>query len=573
MFGEDYFKARESLASLASRVVELADKTESNKAPLVSEDITQGLISPYLFVVCGESNSGKSTLLNGIFGQELCGNDPSAQPSKIQWFRHGEKSLDKEITPLIEECYRPIPFLKQFNLMDTPGTNSGSKAHQPVTQKFLPSADLIFWVIPVGNPWGASLWDFVSQQNESILKKSVIVLQQAELQDENDLKIILGHVQDLAVQRLSYVPPLFPVSSKQASEAKLAHSVNAALWQDSGYPALEQHIAETVEQSPARQRMLVDIRKAIVDVLRSIEQTVEQRAEQLEGNESFLRELEAEVSHERNRHTAEFAVNFTGMREVFAGKNKEAKCYVRKKLGFFSTLKSLFVAENTSKVIESWLIESVESSVSEQADMDGNRVVDDCHQHWQTVMPRVKKKLAIELPDFDDSEDGFDSIREGFGERLTSSAHQALLNLRIRKGLNPHIVRRREQLKNWLYLCLVFLLASGVAGALDLGSHYYVAYGLFAVSSTFLLIFAVRVRLTAKHLAKSLSARLENGRMSFSRALEQDYKEGVRSFYTEYGSLLSSVRQHIFKAQQELQPNLEQRNRLFLELMIIEQDL
>lgn len=573
MFGEDYFKARESLSNLASRVVELADKTESNKAPLVSEDIAQGLISPFLFVVCGESNSGKSTLLNGIFGQKMCGARSSAQAAKIQWFRYGRKNSDKEVTPLIEECYRPIPFLKQFNLMDTPGTNAGDKAHQSVTEKFLPSADLIFWIVPVGNPWGASLWDFVSQQNDRILKKSVIVLQQSDLKDANDLEIILGHVRDLAVQRLGRVPPIFSVSSKQALQAKLANPVNAQLWRDSGYPGLERHIAEAVEQSPARQRMLVDIRKAIVEVLRNIEKTVEQRAELLEGNESFLRELEAEVDQERNKHAAEFAINFSGMREVFAGQNKEAKRYVRKKLGFCSTLKSLFVAENTSKVIESWLIESVESSVSERADRDGSQLVDDCHQHWQTVIPRVKKKLAIELADFDDSEDGFDLIREGFGERLTRSARQALLNLRIRKGINPHLVKRREQLKNWLYLCLVFLLASGVAGALDLGSRYYVAFGLFALSSVFLLIFAVRVRFTAKHLAKFLSLRLEDGRLSFTRALEQDYKEGVRSFYTEYGSQLSRVRQHIFKAQQELQPHLEQRNGLFLELMIIEQDL
>jgi len=573
MFGADYFKARESLSNLASRVVELADKTESDKASLESEDIAQGLVSPFLFVVCGESNSGKSTLLNGIFGQEMCGALSSTQSSKIQWLRYGRKHLDKEITPLIEECYRPIPFLKQFNLMDTPGTNRGGKTHQSITERFLPSADLVFWIVPVGNPWGASLWDFVSQQNDSILKKSVIILQQSDLRDANDLEVILGHVRDLAVQRLGSVPPIFPVSSKQALQAKLANPVNAQLWRDSGYPALERHIAEVIEQSPARQRMLVDIRKAIVDVLRNIEKTVELRAELLQGNETFLRELEAEVNHERNRHSAEFAINFSGMREVFAGKNKEAKRYVRKKLGFVSTLKSLLVAENTSKVIESWLIESVESSVSEQADIDGAQLVDDCHQHWQTVMPRVKKKLAIELADFDDSDDGFDSIREGFAERLTSSARQALLNLRIRKGLNPQIVKRREQLKNWLYLCLVFLLASGVAGALDLGARYYVAFGLLAVSSIFLLIFAVRVRLTAKRLAKFLSFRLEDGRLSFTRALEQDYKDGVRSFYTEYGSQLSSVRQHIFKAQQELQPNLEQRNRLFLELMIIEQDL
>jgi len=79
--------------------------------------------------------------------------------------------------------------------------------------------------------------------------------------------------------------------------------------------------------------------------------------------------------------------------------------------------------------------------------------------------------------------------------------------------------------------------------------------------------------MTAKKITKSLGRRLESARIPFSQALEHDYKDGVRSFYSEYGNLLSRVRLHIFKAQKEHQPNLEQRNRLFLELMIVEQDL
>jgi tRNA U34 5-carboxymethylaminomethyl modifying GTPase MnmE/TrmE len=296
MFGDNYFKTRERLADLAARVIEIADRTGADQSPMTDDGIVHGLISPFLFVACGESQSGKSMLLNGIFGQEVCQISNGGRPPKVRWYKHAKKSANKEVTPLVEECYRPVDFLEHFNLMDTPGTDVsigdlGNLECQKITERFLPASDLVFWVLPVSNPWGASLWKFFSAQSDAILKKSVIILQQTDLKDEGDIEIILGHVRDLAQQRLGTVPPIFPVSGLWSMRAKRSNPVDAQLWHDSGYPALERHIVELVEHSPARQRMLLDIRKSLAEVLRSIEQAVEHRAHLLEGNEQFLRDL------------------------------------------------------------------------------------------------------------------------------------------------------------------------------------------------------------------------------------------------------------------------------------------
>ena len=573
MFGADYFESRAKLADLAARVIELADKTGADQSALEDDDIAESLVSPYLFTACGEVNAGKSTLLNGIFGSEVCAANETSAAAPLRWFRYGDKTRNKEVTPQVEECYRPVEFLKRFNLIDAPGAHSSVNDQQQSAERFFPASDLIFWVIPESNPWGASLWDFISSQSETILQKSVLILEQKDSGDRSDIEIILGHVRDLARQRLGHVPPIFPVSSEAALQAKLANPVDSELWLQSGYPELEQYIADAVDHSPARQKMLVDIRRAIADVLRDIERAVEQRASQLKDNEQFLRGLESEVDGERKSHSSDFDLKFAEMREVFAGTNKECKRYVRRKLGFWSTLKSLFTAENTSKTIEACLADSIESSVEAQANIDGGHLVADCRKHWETVRPRVKKKLSIHLDDFDRSGDGFDSICESFNERMAHSARQAVMNLRIRKALNPQVVERREHLKTWLYLTLIFFLFAGMSGVLGVGSGLYISVGLLALAFLSALVFTIRVRFTGKKITKSLGRRLESARMSFAWAIERDYKDGVRGFYIEYSSLLSSVRRHIFEAQQEFRPNLAQRNRLFLELMIIEREM
>jgi len=583
MFGEGYFRSRRCLADLAARVLELADRTGADSSTLSEGHVVDGLESPFLFLTCGESRSGKSTVFNGIFGENICeaSSERSAvgKPPRVQWYRYGEKRQNKEITPLMEECYRPIDFLEGFNLMDTPGidqsTASASGAEiQGIIQRFLPTADIVLWVVPVSNPWGAPFWKFFAHQTEAVLKKSVIVLQQTDLQSEGELKVILGHVRDLAKQRLGVVPPIFPVSAKRALMAKRADPVDVSQWRSSGFPELEEFIEERVSTSPARLQILTDTRKALAEVLRNIEQAVEDRARLLEGNENFLRELESEVEAERLRNSAQFTVKFAVMREVFAGKNKEVKRYVRRKLGFVSTLKSLFLAENTAKVIEAWLVDAIEASVQEQASLDAEQVVEACQEHWETVRPRVKERLSIRLNNFDELSDEIDLIRKDFKELMGGAARKALLNMRIRKAINPSIVARRENLKSWVYATLIMVICAGVSGTLGWGPSGYPALLpliFLAGAGVSMVFFAIRVRLTAKKISKSLSHNLGSEGFTFTQALEQDYKEGIREFYSAYGSLLGSVRQSIYKAQQEHKPNLEQRNRLFLELMILEQ--
>ena len=73
MLGERYFATRERLSGLLADIAALAAETGTDLADLLPpRSLAQGLGPPFLFVVCGEVNAGKSTFLNGLFGQDLC---------------------------------------------------------------------------------------------------------------------------------------------------------------------------------------------------------------------------------------------------------------------------------------------------------------------------------------------------------------------------------------------------------------------------------------------------------------------------------------------------------------------
>ncbi len=482
MFGDDYFKTRKRLTDVVLRVLTLAEKTGAEKKPLLENDITKGLSNPFLFVVCGEVNAGKSTMLNGLFGEEVCKTNVLPETDRVQWYRYGRENEDRQVTTILEERFRPVDFLIDFNLVDTPGTNSVVKGHQSITNRFLPVADLIFWVFPASNPWGASTWDFIAEQGDEMTEKSVFIVQQADLRDEKDLEVILGHMRDLSQQRIGKVLPVYAVSGKLALLAKKESPFGEGLWQASGYPALEKYISDVVTNSPARREVLGSVHDAACGVLHSIEDMIELRTRMLDGNEGFLREIEGEMDRERERQSADFAVKFSGLQDVFSGQGEVIKQMMFRRMGFWATLKSLFTADNLPQRTVAKLVESVQGAVEQHAGGEGKNLVNHCRGHWHTVRPRVKDRLAISLGEFDEITGGFGPTRERFVKRMGRAAKQAVVDLKVRGGLDMMLTARRAGLKTWLYICLLLLLSAGLTGSFRVGPYPYLPLGLLAAS-------------------------------------------------------------------------------------------
>lgn len=570
MFGDDYFTTRKRLTDVVVRVLALADKTDADKKPLLDNDITKGLKNPFLLVVCGEVNAGKSSLLNGLFGEDICKTNVLPETDRVQWYRYGDEGSDEEVTPILEERFRPVDFLMDFNLVDTPGTNSVVKGHQAITDRFLPVSDLIFWVFPASNPWGASTWDFISKQKDDMLNKSIFILQQSDLREEGDLNVILEHMRDLSRKRIGRALPIYPVSGKLAMQAKSETSFGEGLWRESGYPALEKYISEVVSGSPARRQVLGEVRDAAGKVLRSVEDMIELRTRLLEENEYFLNELEKEINDSREKQSASVDSKFQIMKNVFASKEEEGKALMRRKTGFWGTLRGLFVADDLPQIVVQSLVESVKEAVEAQADKDAEVLIKECRDHWNTVRPRVKKKLEISLEEFDEVDGNMGEVKQRFTQKLGRAARQAVVNLKIRGGLEMRLAARRSKLKIWVYMCLILLLCAGVTGSLKQEIYPYACLGGAALA---LIVFAVQTYQSRKRVITDFMERLENSENKFADALASDYRDSVRDLYIEYTQMLEGVRRHISQAKLELQPNLEQWNGLFLELKEIEQDL
>src|SRR3954470_11366697 len=240
MIADNYLQVRSGLETALGKLLRLTSEMRCGPATL---DTINGLLTdirePLLFVVVGEVKAGKSSLLNALFGQEFAKVDVLPATDRVYIFRHGATEKSVEVSPQLTERYLPIRFLHDFNVVDTPGTNTMVPEHQTITEGFVPRADIVLFVFSVTNPWSQSAWQLLNLVQKKWLKNVVFVLQQADLRETAEIEVIHRHLQDNAVQKLGFAPPIFAVSARKALMARTSGVDKDALWKESRFAELE----------------------------------------------------------------------------------------------------------------------------------------------------------------------------------------------------------------------------------------------------------------------------------------------------------------------------------------------
>jgi small GTP-binding protein len=217
----------------------------------------------FLLVVVGEFNAGKTAFLNAMLGERLLTEGVTPTTAQIHLLRYGPE-LKQEVThDEYTILYVPVPWLREINLVDTPGTNAVVQRHQQLTEHFVPRSDLVLFVTSADRPFSESERIFL-EQIRSWGKKIVIVVNKIDLlETEAELNQVLDFVRTNARQLLGMEPQIFPVSAKQALQAKqMARSSGrdapyGPLWERSRFAALEQYILSTLDAS-ARIRLKLE---------------------------------------------------------------------------------------------------------------------------------------------------------------------------------------------------------------------------------------------------------------------------------------------------------------------------
>src|SRR3990170_4873752 len=208
-------------------VLEVRDALAGADSPRADVDRLAALLVEmdelFLLVVVGEYNTGKSTFINALLGDEVfeMGDLPTTRAISI--LRHGEAGPPEAVGEHVQLFHYPLEVLRDLEVVDTPGTNSIERMEEAITREFVPRADLVLFVTSLLQPLTASELDFLTHIREWG-KKVVFVVNGIDRRNTDDQ---LGRVREYLEREVStrlggQAPTLYFISALQALRGKLA---------------------------------------------------------------------------------------------------------------------------------------------------------------------------------------------------------------------------------------------------------------------------------------------------------------------------------------------------------------
>jgi GTPase Era involved in 16S rRNA processing len=531
MIADQYLQVRSELETALADLLKLGSEL---RRPGTSLDTIHGLLTdirePLLFVVVGEVKSGKSSLLNALFGQEFARVDVLPATDRICIFRHGTEEKQVEVSPKLIERYLPIRFLRDFNVVDTPGTNTMVSEHQTITENFVPRADLVLFVFSVINPWTQSAWDFLKFVQEKWLKNVVFVLQQADLRQSSEVEVIHRHLQDTAMQKLGVVPPIFAVSARKALLARTSGLDKDKLWRESQFGALEEQINLIVAESSAR---MVKLRSACQTArLMLDEMTNEIRAsvEVILRDEARLTRVDQFVLARKEQTLRQVTGLVRGVEQACRDCANQGAILLREKLTFWRTWKILWTKGRGSRDLQMQIETKLRQAMEPQVEHAVQLLEADLRGLWPQLHDILDTRLGDELrtqlpktvPDF---------ARQR--RELLQSIHLTLIEHIAGKSVEEQLAQLFRETSARLRLPAGIAVAGGIAALIAAMSSAAVAdvTGVLAASAAIagtFLAFGQR-----RKILRTYEAQMETKCSELIRAVEQQLNRAIDLFYNE----------------------------------------
>lgn len=574
MIGDDYFQLRTRLSAelhrLAGLIRDLGGDVESIA---IAENLIAGLKEPFIFVVVGEVNVGKSTFLNALFGQDFSRTGVVPTTDKILFFKHGDHPQIVPVTPTLDEVHVPAEFLRDFHIVDTPGTNSIENEHQEITERFVPVADLVIFVFSAMNPWGASAWQFLDKVHKHWMRHVIFVLQQCDLRSPEEIQVITDYMAQLSSQRYGQDFPVFPVSAKKAFLARSSGLDRERLLEESGYRQLEAHISQLVGHNAARLNKLAGATRMARQLLENLRQGVEaaaadsRRASALV--QEFLTEREMQVDRTLKKILPALDATERDYQEScqrVAGLAEDALATKRafEKSGDED---EDFTAHRRDS-LDHRLFQDLQHRTGDRWRQVGIILEEDYLQYARFLHAQGRGTLFADdapLPAEADAD-----LRRLFSAHMDSTIRRFVLGLKLDEALEPGLMKARRRARWVPWLLLPVLAAVGAAWWFDgpLGAGITGGGGLLLLGFAFLVTQAA-----LNHTRSLLMDRLEESTELLRDMLHRQIHSDVESLFTRFLPLLTPARDEAARREQAMNGQTGRIEELARTLQDFEQNL
>jgi small GTP-binding protein len=539
MVVEKYLALRSQLGIALGSLVQLAQRIGAPDDTLRNlQNLVTNLNQPFLFVVVGEVKAGKSTLLNALFGRDFCKVDVLPATDRIYVFKYGETEYDVQLSEHLTERHRPIDFLKDFNIVDTPGTNTIVANHQEITENFVPMADLIVFVFAVTNPWAASAWDFLRLIGQRWKKNIVFVVQQADLRDQDEVQAVAKHLDQTCLHILGASCPIFAVSAKKAFLVKIAPNADQEkLWKESNFGPLEDWITATVSQSEERGGKLRSVAQTAQVVAGGLRARLKGSLEILKSDQEKLASIRATFDGRKSQTKLQIGGFIREIEQAYDACRERGEKALQERLTLGQTFKMVFSGGRWEKDFQDRVETEVRKEIEIKIEHALTLLESDLRSIWQDLQEKVEIQFGSEKKQVRAVTPGFLSQRQVILQRLQLTLMEQMSDAKIKEQLRSLF----GETARWLRVPTGVAAAGGIAAIIGALTHTALldvtgtVAGVAALTGT---IYAVWRR---RKILNQYRVQMNEKRGELTRAVEVQLTHAINAFYQEVGQTFTPL--------------------------------
>jgi GTPase SAR1 family protein len=567
MIADHYLQLRSELETALAGLLKLGSEM---RRPSSTLDTLHALLSdvrdPLLFVAVGEVKAGKSSLLNALFGQEFAKVDVLPATDRVYIFRYGTEEKSVEVSPQITERYLPIPFLRDFNVVDTPGTNTMVSEHQTITENFVPRADLILFVFSVANPWAQSNWDFLGFVQQKWLKNVVFVLQQIDLREPTEIDVIYRHLQDTAMRKLGFVPPIYAVSARKALLARTSGLDKERLWRESDFGPLEEQINLIVSESSTRMLKLRSTAQTSRVMLDEFTGDLRESIEVIARDEARLTRLDLLLQTRKEQTLRQVSGLVRGVEQACREAAVHGANLLRKRLTFWKTWKLIWSRKPWQHDFQIEIEKNLRQSVQPQVEHAVRLLEADLRGLWPQLHDMIDKQLAGELqaqvpktiPDFAQQR-----------RELLQSIQLALIERVAGKSVEEQLAQLFRETSARLRFPAGIAVAGGIVAAIAAMGSAAVAdvTGVLAASAAAAGTLVAIIQ--RRKILRAYADEMESKRSELVKTIELQLGQAIELFYKEVAAAFQPLAAFCLTQRRLYEPPLqraEELQRIFADL-------
>jgi small GTP-binding protein len=346
----------------------------------------------FLLVIAGEFNSGKSSFINALLGEKVLPEGVTPTTDRINILRYGPEPGETLLEAYLLERTHPTALLRELSIVDTPGTNAIIRRHEELTREFIPRSDLVLFVTSADRPFTESERGFLEQIRQWGKKVIFIINKIDILTDAAERQQVTSFVEENATAMLGRTPEIFAVSARQALQARgNGTGADAALWERSGFGAVEEYLVHTLDQEERIRLKLLNPLNVGLRLAGTYKQEAFERLKLLADDVETIENIDRQLALFHEEMLRDFEPRLARL-EVILGEME------RRGFGFFDEtvrigrIKTLMDSDSVRRAFEREVIADTPQRIDEEVGRVIDWIVERNLKVWQDINAYIDRR-------------------------------------------------------------------------------------------------------------------------------------------------------------------------------------